>query len=350
MKIISSVLIILLSILSCKRQDLLKDCSCTGGAKIPITTFWTKAGIEPINITVLIYNEHDGSLALEHKYEHNANEIHSYIHVPKGRYSVVFFNELRNQIKNVKVRGHENLSTLEFYATENLNPIERYVDNKLVNQVGELGVKVLHAFEVTDELIYYTHGEITDVSSSTKWASEMLLNIIPDNALSWLDITVHVKGLNNSRMPALMHFHNISGGYIVSTNKNSMTPASIQFTIENRKYNEGSFTDGTISAKIPLFGTLGDRFSIVDYSKENPIIADILFMLVDKNKTLINQKTDVTRDITFEKERSGAITLNLHLIIDKPLPEVIPENDDTGFGSNLEDWNVIEIPIIVPGI
>ena len=333
--------------LSCTRQEILMDCSCSNSAKIPVTTDWTQSGITPQNITMLFYSDIDGSLAFEHRYEHNSNEVHSYVHVPVGKYTVVVFNELRGQISNIAVRGYENLSTLGFYAMENPDVRARSRDNSYIHEPGNLGVKIIRDFEVTNELIAYTHeDELTNVSVSTKSTSEALLNILPENKINWLDIKAHIKGLNNARMPALVDLQNISDGYIVQEDKNTMTPATMQFDMNNRTYDTGSYRDGTISTRVALFGTLGDRVSVSDHSADFPIIVDILFMLVDKDKTLVSRKVDVTNLITFDKELSGSVTLTINIDIDDPLPDVKPEGGtDSGFGSELEDWDEIDVPL-----
>lgn len=332
--------------LSCERQDILMECFCNNRAKVPITIDWTKSGIIPQNITILFYNDRDGSLVLEHCYEHNTNTVHSYVHLPVGEYTAVAFNELRNQINNVSVQEYENLSTLGFYASENVDVVMRSRSHTYAHQPGMLGVKIIKNLVVTNELIDYTYDKtLTRISNDTKSRYNALLNIIPENKISWLNINVDVKGLINARMPALVDLKNISVGYMAGDDKNCHTPAVMQFDINNRTYNPGSTTDGTISTRVALFGTLGDRNSITDHH-DKPIIVDILFMLVDKDKTLIRRKKDITNLITFNKEQSGSISLIVDVSIDTPLPDVKPEGgSDSGFGSELEDWGNVDVPL-----
>lgn len=344
MKKIVLALIILLSFLSCEEPYALEECSCT--TKIPITIDWSSSEISPQNVSMLFYNDSDGSLALEHYYEHNTNDVHSYAHLPVGEYTVVVFNELRNQIKNITIQGHENLSTLGFYAVSNQNVLMRSKEHSYIHQPGMLGVKVIRNIAITDELITHTHAEeSTRLSDNTNPTSKMLLNIIPENKINWLDIMISIKGLNNARMPALIDLQNISEGYMVNEDKNCMTPAILQFDINNRTYNPESTKDGTISTRVALFGTLGDRNSIADHP-ESPIMLDILFMLVDKDKTIINHKIDITDLISFDKEVSGSVSLDIDIEIDTPLPDVEPESDDnSGFESEVKDWHEVSVPL-----
>ena len=116
--------------------------------------------------------------------------------------------------------------------------------------------------------------------------------------------------------------------------------------MNNRTYDAGSDKNGTISARVALFGTLGDRNSISDHSADRPIILDILFMLIDSDKTLVSRKVDITNLITFDNELSGSISLTIDVDIDELLPDVKPEGGvDSGFGSELEDWDEIDVPL-----
>lgn len=349
MKKITLCILLLLShicTVSCERQEILKECFCTNSAKIPITVDWSNLSIVPQNVTMMFYNNSDGSFALEHRYEHNNNSVHSYVHVPEGEYTVVIFNELRGQVNNIDVREHNNLSTLGFYAKANHNAITYSKGHSHIHQPGELAVKTIRNLIVTSELIAYTHGEgLTKVSNKTKSNFEMLLNIAPNNKISWLDITIHIDGLNNARMPALVDLQNISEGYMVGDDKNCATPKIMQFDMNNRTYDTGSLTDGTISTRVALWGTLGDRTSIIGHH-DAPMIIDVLFMLVDKDKTLVNIEVDITNIISFDEEVSGSISLDLNVDMDSALPDVEPEGgDDSGFGSELEDWDEIEVPL-----
>ena len=347
MKRIVPILIMLIYTLSCERQSILDSCDCTDHAKLPISIDWSKSGITPQNVTLLFYSNAEGNLAFEHIYEHNSNAIQSYAHIPAGEYTVVVFNELRNQIKNMTIRGDKNLSTLEFHASENTDVAMHSTEQKYINTPGMLGLQTIRNLVVTSEMIDYTHGNLsTKVSDYTKTKSEILLNLEPENKVNLSSITLHVNGLNNARMPALVNLKSISEGYMVDKNENSTKPTTIQFNMNNRTYDSGSTVNGTISTQITLFGTLGDRNSIVDHTKDTQIILEVFFKLVDKEKTLVSQSINITNHITFDKEKEGAINFPAYISLDKALPDVEPEDDgDSGFDSELEDWDIIDIPL-----
>ena len=344
-----NIILFILSILgcvACSGQELIDDCTCVDGAKLPITIDWSKSGITPQNVTILFYDDSGGSLALEHNYEHNSKDIHSYVTLEVGSYTAVVFNELRDEIKNIKVRGHENLSTLGFYVDENTDIVERAEDYKYIHEPGMLGLKTINNIVVTPELISYAHDiKYKKALDDTKLAYEILLDINPENKINFLNILVHIKGLNNARMPALVDLQNISGGYMVAEDQSDLSPARLQFNMNNRVYDEGSSTEGAISKTVALFGVLGSRSSVEDQPLDAPIMLDVLFMLVDKDKTLVNHKVNITDMISFEGEETGSITLTVDVNIDSQLPDVEPEGSDSGFGSGMEDWNNIDIEL-----
>ncbi|MFI3281930.1 MAG: DUF5119 domain-containing protein [Rikenellaceae bacterium] len=357
MKNIAKLLILPLIIVvlhSCERQKLMEDCICTTKAAIPIHIDWEASGVTPKNVTVLLYNKSDGSLAQEHMFQHNDADIQSYIYVPMGEYTVVVFNELRGQIEYVDVEDHESLLTLKFVSETNNSAIARSSTLDYVQQPGGLAVQIVEDFEVTKEVILYTAtmgDSVTDDDTSkstdedvSRSTSTALMNIETEQKTCWLTITAHFKNLNYARMPSLVDLSNIANGYYVGSDKNTLDPARMQFTMNNRTYDEGSDSEGTISTTVALFGTLGDRLSTSDHTDETPITIDILFMQIDEEQSLVNYSQDVTDLIEF-----GDDGLNLTIDIDfsDPLPVVTPEGwEDSGFSTGLEDWTVVEVPLI----
>ena len=305
--------------------------------KVPVSINWTKSDLTPQNVTVLFYNETDGKLALEHRFENNPNEIQSYADVPYGKYTVVVFNELRDQIDYVGVRGYETLNTLEFYAKT--DPEVKQVKSSTstsnattyVKEPDIVAISVVRGFEV---------------KANTNTTPRQLIGLTPERKVGYMDITIHIKGLNNARMPALVDLRNIAGSYFVDTDKNSTTPVACQFMMNNRTYDPESSTDGTISTKVKVFGVLGDRTTVADQPTGHPIALDISLMLVDADKTIINHVVDITDMLTFTGEVNGSISLETELPIPAPLPDVKPEGGDSGFGSDLTDWGIIDVPLV----
>ncbi len=349
---ITLLLISLLVLLSCQRKGLMDECICTDHVPFPISVDWTKSGVVPQNVTVLVYNDSDGKLAYEHCYEHNDKEIQSYINLPIGEYTIVVFNELRNQIDYVECIGHENFSTLSFEVRDSKALRSRTSTRSYVNQPGDLAIEVVKGVCVTKEMILENATKESSISEYVSKASGTkgdyltravilkLLELTPSKKTSNFKILVHVKGLQNARMPALVDLTNMSDGYSVATDKNSKEPIVHQFTMNNRTYDAGSITEGTISTEITTFGTLGNRLNVSEHNSETAIVLDFLFMLVDKERTEVQRCVDITKLIKIATSNDGALT-ELSVIVDiaEALPDVKPEGStDSGFSTEVEDW------------
>lgn len=319
-------------LLSCERRPLEDELIIT--AKIPVKAYWDLAKIAPQNATVIIYKE-DGSIYLEKGFSSNDTYAETEVALEIGSYTVFVFNELRDQIDYIRMRGHEKLATFEAYVT----PVAKVYDtrnyangDKMVNQPGALALAQA-TITVTKEMIDRT-------------SSDLLTDLHPELKIATVNITAHIKGLNNARMPALAELRNMAESYSFATDQNSLVPVTTQFLMEKRAYYPDSFTDGTISVTLTSMGVFGDRTTVED-TPDNNVYLDILFQLVDAERTMITLSRDVTHDLDIIVEENKAITINLDIDMGI-LPNVKPEgSEDSGFDSEVSDWEGIEVPIII---
>ncbi len=352
MKRLILLLIALFTLNSCYRKPLYDDCVCDNYARIPISVDWEPSGVPPKNVSVLVYDRSSGDLVEEFIYEHNTNNIQYYIYLQIGEYVAVVFNELRNQIDYMSVDGYENFNTLKFYANNDSRVRARSVggNDDYIQQPGGLAVQVIDDLDVTAELVKYTNKEdeeLTKASEETRIMSNKLMGLIPTRKTVRLSITMHVDMIKSALMPALVDLRNVSEGYYVSGDKNSLNAKTVQFTMNNRTYDEGSDENGYISADIVLFGTLGERLSTTSHTDDTPLTLDALFALTDADKTIENRKVDITDIVEFTDHGYSGITLKVDCRADA-LPEVVPvAGEDSGFDTKLEDWETIDVPLIL---
>ncbi len=345
--------IALFALSSCYRKPLYDTCICENYACIPISADWEPSTVEPQNVTVLVYDRATGELIKEHIYEQNNEEIQSYIYLKMGEYTAVIFNELRDQIDYMSVDGYENLSTLRFFANNDSKARARSAEgtDRYIQQPGDLAVQIVDDLDVTSELIKFTSEEVeqqTKVSIETKALSEKLLGLIPTRKTVRLHIKLHVDMIKSALMPALVDLSNVADGYMVATDKNTLNPKSMQFTMNNRTYDAASYDNGYITATLTLFGSLGDRMSTACHTAETPLKLDALFMLTDAEKTLENRSIDVTHLVSYTDHDYEGIEMWIDCCADTPLPRVEPINDgDSGFDTEIEDWDLIEVPLIL---
>lgn len=323
---------VVLALLSCERRPLEDELRIT--AKIPVKAYWDLAKISPQNATVMIYKE-DGSLYLEKGFSSSDTYAETEVALEVGSYTVFVFNELRDQIDYIRMRGHEKLTTFEAYVTPAATVYDtRNHENgdKMVNQPGALA-SVQATITVTNEMVDHTH-------------SGLLTDLHPELKIATVNIKAHIKGLNNARMPVLAELKNMAESYYFAANRNSLTPVTTQFLMDNRVYYPNSFTDGTISVILPSIGVLGDRIT-VDDTPDNKVYFDLLFQLVDEERTQIALSKDITNDLEIIVEEHRAVTINVEVDMGT-LPDVKPEGgEDSDFDSDVSDWEGIEVPIII---
>lgn len=343
-----------IAIVSCERKPLYDNCICTNTLAIPIHVNWQPSGVAPQNVSVLFYNTEDGKLFLEHTFEHNSNDIQSYAKLPIGSYTAVIFNELRNQIDYVSCINHEDITTLKFQSNE-ADPLRSKAPTRTyMKQSGDLAVTTVENIVVTEEMIveaaYKSFDEMLNtkaVSPETKSTVESLMDVTPLKKNTTINITAHIKNIYYARMPSLVDLTNLADGYYVYGDKNSKTPSTIQFTMNNRTYDKNSLYNGTISATLQTFGTLEDRSSTASHDSSTPIILDLLFKLVDEKQTEKSLDMDVTAKAIHTLESDGSYTIDINVEFEDELPVVEPEGSDgeSGFGSEVENWEDVDVPL-----
>ncbi len=347
-KNISLLLCVVAVLASCKRKPISEDCICDTQLSIPVDINWEPSGITLQNVTILFYDSEDGSLLYEHKYEHNDNDTQSYVYLPVGSYTAVVFNELRNQIDYLSCVGYDNISTLKFESNDDENTLRsRLATRSYVEQPGDLAVAVVEEVEVTQDMILEAAEAAAStkaLSSATRSTVESLTGIVPVKKNTTINITAHFDNIYYARMPALVDLVNLADGYYVYADQNSNTTSTLQFTMNNRTYDEDSEYNGTISASVTTFGTLIDRTSTSGHDELSPIMLDVLFQLIDYDATEVSYAVDVT-DIISIYEYNNSIYMDIDAVFPEVLPEVNPDvlTEDSGFGSSLEEWKDQEV-------
>ena len=167
----------------------------------------------------------------------------------------------------------------------------------------------------------------------------------PERKVHELNVTVHVEGLNNARMPALIDLNGMAGAYNFSGDRSTLQAVSQQFTINNRTYNPGSTTAGTISTTVRTFGIPGQQPSSLTPQPDRQIAMDFFFILKDRDRTVVHQQANVTGLIRYLPGQHGATALEVEVDLPERLPDVEPEGGGSGFDSELIDWDVIDVPL-----
>ena len=311
---------------------------------IPVTIHWDDAGIIPQNVTMLVYNQ-EGQLCKEHLFENKGMTTNTTLSLPVGQYSVVVVNELRDQIDYIHIRGHEHLSTLEAYITQATTVYGtkgRANGDQIVHQPGMLATLLTTITVSPQMLMEFNRGAIITQSLLDEY--HRLSNLRPLLRTVPVEVRVGVKGLHNALMPALAELRNFAGGYLIGQEKNSMTPVTTQFTMNNRQYHQGTETDGTISAGVVTLGLMGNR-TTTDDSLPGGIYLNVWFQLVDSARTQVGFEWNITDKIVIDTQEKK-LSLLIDVSTPEPLPDVQPEgSDDSGFNSELVDWETEDVQI-----
>lgn len=343
--------LIALLLLACERRLLEEEMH--NSAKIPIVAHWERAGVLAQNATLLVYRS-DSTLLFEKAFASNSSQTVSStsINLEVGSYFIVVFNEKRDQIDYVRIRGYKHLGTLEAYLMASATAYStqsRAAGERLVYQPGSLAVSLI-PLEVTQEMVMRSRtrssGELsTGAYQAVDEAIDKMSNLYPVLKTTPVVITTHVAGLNNARMPALIELRNMAEGYLFATDQNSYVPVTTQFTVGERIYNAGSDRDGTIVQQVVTLGLPGDRSSIFDLKR--PIYNDIAVQLVDQERTLIEKSFDITEliEVYMDENENLAVHLSATLNLGQ-LPDVKAEaGSGSGFDSDVADWESEQIDI-----
>ena len=307
--------------------------------RIPIKIYWDKAEVLPKNATILFYNE-NGNLYKEWQSASQSDSTVGSIILPPGRYTAVAFNELRDQINYVHMQDWDKFDTFEAIALRNLQPVYDFAShiegNIVVRQPG-----ILSTYTTTFTVEATSCG--CGVYNPTDTNNKALSDLHPTRKTTRVNIIVHIDKLNNARMPALAELRNFASGYIFSTDYNTITPVTTQFTVNNRSYNPQSTTAGTVSTSVNIFGLPGNRFHIGD-PPGRKLYLDIAFMLADAEQTIVEYSTDITDLIKVITDKNDGVIINIEIGIGQ-LPDIIPVGGGSGFDTELVDWDKVIIPL-----
>lgn len=325
-------------IVACDRRPLEEELPIV--AKIPVKIYWDLAEIAPKNATILFYSA-DGSLYKEWQTASQPTYAEGEVELAPGSYTAVVFNELMNQIDYVRMSGSERLETFEAYITANLSPAYKFSfrdeNGVQVNQPGILAACIA-TINVTPDMVTRSQAEVRAS------AFDALIDLHPDRKTAQANMLVHVRGLNNARMPAVAELRHMASSYFFATDRNSLVPVTAQFRMNNRTYDPGSKTDGTISAIITTFGVLGEWHHIGD-TPDAAFYLDIAFMLTDAQQTIVEASTNITDLMEIIVDEKIMVTINIELNA-PPLPEIKPVGgSDSGFSTELVDWDKIIVPL-----
>ena len=183
-----------------------------------------------------------------------------------------------------------------------------------------------------DQIDYYYDKPQTDLSDE----AAIELKVAPKVVISQVNITAHVKGLKYARGTTLSYLRGVAAGHMMGMEENTQETAAQAFILNNRSFDPGSDSDGTIMASFLTYGLVGDG------NTDSRYYLDINFVLLNGESHPLT--FDVTDLISVDVALSMKLSLNMNLEIE--LPESVGE-DGGGFDTDIIDWvdEVVDIPM-----
>ena len=331
--LLPAMLLLLLAISSCKRDHLYYEGLHT--ATVIVNPDWTKSHLHPNGVTVYAYNSSDGSLYK--RFPPVSAQERCYIQLPKGNYTLVVMNDTPEEFADrIDFIGEENLNTLQAKGVQDLKR------SKIENASGSLycivepdtlAVALYSNLNITQQQIDYFWDKPENTVSPE---NAIKINVEPQRVVTMINIKAHVKGLKYARGTTVSYFRGLAEGHMLGQGQNSMESVAQSFILNQRVFDPGSYSDGTIKASFLSFGMLGDGNTSSRY------YLDINFVLINGEPYPLT--FDVTDLITVDISLNLQLSLNINLEIE--LPEVIGD-EGGGFNPDVGEWEdeIVDIPI-----
>ena len=331
--LLPAMLLLLLAISSCKRDHLYYEGLHT--ATVIVNPDWTKSHLHPNGVTVYAYNSSDGSLYK--RFPPVSAQERCYIQLPKGNYTLVVMNDTPEEFANrIDFIGEENLKTLQAKGVQDLKRSKRENASGSLYCIVEpdtLAVALYSNLNITQQQIDYFWDKPENTVSPE---NAIKINVEPQRVVTMINIKAHVKGLKYARGTTISYFRGLAEGHMLGQGQNSMESVAQSFILNQRVFDPGSDSDGTIKASFLSFGMLGDGNTSSRY------YLDINFVLINGEPYPLT--FDVTDLITVDISLNLQLSLNLNLEIE--LPEVIGD-EGGGFNPDVGEWEdeIVDIPI-----
>ena len=155
---------------------------------------------------------------------------------------------------------------------------------------------------------------------------ECSLHFTPTELTSTVKVQISIDGLNNIK-DATCRLGGIHASILLHNGQCGEKMITQEFSIGNPTFHEGSFTDGTLTGEICVFG----------FDQETDHSMSLSANLVD-GKTKIEQNFDKV-SISKDTDETGAIYLHIEAKTPGRIPDVEPEKDpNSGFKAAVNAW------------
>ncbi len=266
-------------------------------------------------------------------------------YLPVGTYDILVFNETIYGHDYIEFSGMDSYETVTAYwesSELSASNVRSSVTRAIVETDDLLLVDKLEDFEITDEM--QVKGDVVSLSFTP-----VLVN-------RKMTVLAHVNSLHNvSSSGSLLYVYGMAAGYNLSTGLTVNESTTHLTVLNNKTFNEGSTTDGTVSASFYTFGDAQKGVSSKAEDDSNSVA--LSFKLVD-DSTLPDIERDITDEVEAASILEGSTTLDINIelgtgadddsLIEIPDVEGTGGSTGSGFDAEVSDWgdNVLtNVPI-----
>lgn len=346
---------------SCKRDHLYYASSDT--ATVLVKTDWSRSGVHPNGVTVFAYRESDGSLYK--RFPPVSAEEKNFIKLPEGDFVLVVMNDTPEEFGgSFSFMGVDCLGSLQAVGLEDWRPegtgvrtVDAFDPEFCMAEPDTLSVAVVGGVHVSPEQIdYFYDRPQTDISMT----NAIQVSALPEPVISRVNISAHVKGLKYARGTTVSYLSGLSSGYYLGLESVSEKSVSQAFILNNRAFDPGSDSDGTIRTSILSFGPAALNPSDVKGLMDNTVAFDgktrstgggivaegcrlnVNFVLINGESYPVS--VDVSDAITVDNSLGNMKQYNIRVEIH--LPEAVGK-EEGGFTTDINEWEdeIVNIPI-----
>lgn len=287
------MLIFSLLLSGCERREL----TYYSSEELQVSADWTSADLEEENeygATLIFYPRGGGAPQTILMGDRRRTTVR----LPLGRhYDVLLFNRSFLDFSAVGFRNKEAFHTLEAYARQ----VESRSETRVIVRAPEkLAVDAVEDLVVSKDM-----------------------HFVPCKLTQTIKVTIYVKGLHNVR-DAMCTMDGLPVSVFLATGKASGETASHTFELDDRQYDEGSSTDGSLSGSFNVFGFNAGAGHELEFSA-----------LLKDGKTEVREVfPDIS--ISAEEDEKGNVVFSVEVIATKPMPDV--DMGDAGLDADVDDW------------
>ncbi len=355
MKRLSILLLVLLCVASCHRDDLYYSTSSEATVRFNID--WSRSNITPNGVTLYIYDE-QGNLFGQPILSSNTLQVEACL--PLGTYSAVLHNNSRSEFQNVEFVDIDRFTS---FMVKSRAASHKYFKPDAGDFFALEPEDILSAtvprIDVTEDGIYY-YEEKPDLSQYLL-REEIDVQMVPKHVVHLAEVRAHIEGAQGVvRVPIAM-LHGMSRGYYFGADHTAQERVVEEFPLDLGTLTRMAGIKRT-SAPMPIssddifieFNTFGYPFVDTNSGGE-PLKLEVELLLFMADGKFYDILVDVTDSVTIEEgENQRKYIITIEDSLDKYTPKEDPEldvDDDLQqgvFDPNVDDWVDVVVPLPMP--